>query len=280
MAPHCRVVSGGVSMFLPWHGAGMWTRDQVLEASHSWQWVPPGAEQLRIEDVVVIDYPEWARMGFYAIPAHVADPARAVGAVCDAARSRGRVSTEWWITPSTWPPTLETTLIERGAVESDVADILAFDMADGVPAVPVPEAIRSVVVTDAAILDDAESVASRVWGGEPSSGDRRQDQLMSLGDPLDEQGGFRVVAYAGQAAFATAGCQVVDTVARLYGGCVLPEMRGHGGYRETLRKRLHVAHDNGARLALVHARVNTSKPILTRLGFTSYGEGRLYSLPV
>jgi hypothetical protein len=258
----------------------MWTRDQVLAASHAWQWVPPGAQELRIEGIVVIDYPEWARMGFYAMPAHVADPARAVVAVCEAARSRGRTTSEWWITPSTWPPTLETLLVERGAVGSDVADILAYDMSGGVPAVPVADDVRSTVVTDATSLDDAEAVASAVWGGEPSSGARREQQLASLGDPLDDQGGFRVVAYAGRTAFATAGCQVVDMVARLYGGCVLPQLRGHGGYRETLRLRLRVAYDNGARLALVHAKVDTSKPILTRLGFTSYGEGRLYSLSI
>lgn len=264
----------------PWHGAVVWTRDQVLAASRAWQWIPPGAEELHVDDVVVIDYPEWAHMDFYAMPAHVRDPALAVSAVCEAARSRGRTDTEWWITPSTSPADLEATLIERGAVESDVADILAYDLSGGVPPVPVPDDVHSVVVTDELSLDDAESVAATVWGGEPSSGERRDVQLRSLGDPLDEQGGFRVVGYLHQAAFATAGCQVVDGVARLYGGCVLPEMRGRGGYRETLRKRLEVAYEHGARLALVHAHVNTSKPILTRLGFLSYGAGRLYSLTV
>ncbi len=259
----------------------MWTREQVLEASHAWQWVPPDAEELQVEDVVVIDYPAWARMGFYAMPSQVADPLRAVTAVCEAARSRGRTATEWWLTPSTGPADLESILIERGAVESDVADILALDMADGVPTVPVSDTVHAVVVADAQSLDDAESVAAAVWGGDPSSGDRRADQLRSLsGLPLDVQGGFRTVAYSDHVAFATGGCQVVDGVARLYGGCVLPEMRGLSGYRETLRKRLEVAYQNDARLALVHARVDTSKPILTRLGFQSYGKGRLYTLTV
>ncbi|HEY7042765.1 MAG TPA: hypothetical protein VH419_03760 [Nocardioidaceae bacterium] len=255
----------------------MWTREQVLGASHAWQWVPPGAEELHIHDVVVIDYPDWARMGFYAMPEHVTDSDQTVAAVCEAARSRGRTSTEWWVTPST-SDALERTLIQRGAVATDAADILAYDMSGGVPAVPVPDDVHAVVVTDAQSLDDAETVAAAVWGGEPSSNKRRDAQLRSLGDPRDEHGGFRVVAYADRTAFATAGCQVVDGVARLYGGCVLPEMRGRGGYRQTLLTRLEVAHDHSARLALVHARVNTSKPILTRLGFNTYGEGRLYTL--
>src|SRR5262245_8120676 len=136
----------------------MWTRDQVLAASQAWQWVPPGAEELHVDEVVVIDYPEWALMGFYAMPAHVDDPDRAVAAVCEAARSRGRLSTEWWITPST-SPGLEGTLIERGAVASDAADIMACDMSGGVPPVPVADDVYAVVVTDAQSLDDAEAVA-------------------------------------------------------------------------------------------------------------------------
>jgi hypothetical protein len=252
----------------------------VLEASHAWQWIPPGAEELRVDDVVVIDYPDWARMGFYVMPAQVAYPAVTVSAVCELARSRGRSSTEWWITPSTQPAAVEEALVERGAVESDVADSVAYDMSDDPPAVPVPHDVHALLVNDAPSLDDAEEVAAQVWGGAPSADERRAEQLRSLGDPLDEQGGFRVVAYLDDTPFATGGCQVVDGVARLYGGCVLAEMRGLGGYRATLRKRLEVAHDHGARLALVHARVNTSKPILSRLGFESYGQGRHLTLSV
>jgi hypothetical protein len=88
---------------------------------------------------VVIDYPEWASMGFYAMPSLVADPHHTVKEVCGEARRRGRSATEWWITPSTEPGDLEAMLIERGAVRSDVADILALDMSEGVPAIPVPE---------------------------------------------------------------------------------------------------------------------------------------------
>ena len=252
----------------------------MLAVSHEWKWVPPGAEELLIDDVVVIDYPEWASMGFYAMQAQVADPDQTVEKVCAEARRRERAATEWWITPSTRPDELEEVLIERGAFRSDVADILALDMSSGVPTIPVPKDVHAVVVTDAKTLHDAESVTAAVWGGEPSRGKRREAQLQSLGTPLDDQGGFRVVCYSGKTPFATAGCQLVDEVARMYGGCVLPEMRSSGGYRGTLRRRLDISYENGARLALVHARVNTSKPILMRLGFESYGEGRLYTLAV
>lgn len=258
----------------------MWTRDEVLAASHAWRWVPPGAEELLIEDVVVIDYPSWARMGFYAMPEQVADPTEAIGAVCEAARNRGHAAAQWWVNPSTRPADLGATLVERGAVESEVTEILAYDLSQGLPDLPVPDDVHALVVADAQSLDATETVAAVVWGGEPSSGQRRKDQLRSLGTPLDAQGGFRTVAYLDEVPFATAGCQVVDGVARLYGGCVLPTLRGRGGYLATLGRRMAVASQNGAHLALVHARVATSGPILRRVGFQSYGEARLYTSPV
>jgi hypothetical protein len=113
-------------------------------------------------------------------------------------------------------------------------------MSRGVPAIPVPDGDHSVVVMDAQALEDAEQVATSVWGGEPSEGDRREAPLRSPGSPVDDQ----------------------------------------GGYRETLRKRLAVSYGSGAELALVHARVDTSKPLLMRPGFESCGEGRLYTLAV
>jgi hypothetical protein len=234
-----------------------------------------------VANVRVIDYPEWARMGFYAMPVGVSEPATdVVAAVQAVAREVGRANVDWWITPSTGPASLEECLVAQGAVESDVTDILACDMSAGVPSSGATDGIDCCLVHDALSLDDAERVAAAVWGGSPSSGERRDDQLRSLGAPLDSEGGFRVVAYQDRRAIASGGCQIVGQVARLYGACSLPDSRGLGGYRATLGRRLQVAWDQGARLALAHARVNSSKPILTRLGFTSYGEGRLYTLAV
>lgn len=258
----------------------MWTRRQVLAASRDWKWVPPGAELLRVGEVEVIAYPDWARMKFYAMPESVADPEAAVTAVSEAARSRGRTSSEWWVAPYADGDPLVETLLQRGATTGDVTEILGCDLSSGVPDIPVPDDVRTVLVTDPQTLDDSERVTAAVWGGDPSSGDRREAQLRVLEKPLDVAEGFRVVSYRDDEAFATAGCQVVDGVARLWSGCVLAAARGRGGYRATLRTRLDVASAHGAGLALVHARVGTAKPILTRLGFTSYGEGRLYTLPV
>ncbi|MGH3500680.1 MAG: GNAT family N-acetyltransferase [Nocardioidaceae bacterium] len=258
-----------------------WTRAEVLKASDDWVWVPPGAERFRVSGVDVIDYPEWARMGFYAKPLDVGEPVeQVVDDVQQAARSRGRDKADWWITPTIRPPALEEQLIARGAEQTEQTDILAYDMSTCLPDTGPTAGVDCMIVSDAVTLEDAERVAARVWGGAPSAGERRQQQLGGLGDPLDAEAGFRVVAYVKGNAIATGGCQVAGDVARLYGACSLPDARGRGGYRALLRRRLEAAREHGATLALVHARVATSKPILVRLGFETYGQGRLYSLPV
>lgn len=258
-----------------------WTRDGVVQASDEWVWAPPGAEKLSVAGVDVIEYPDWARMGLYVMPLDVHEPIEhVVEGIQQTARARGRDKSDWWIAPTTRPAALEEQLVAQGAELTEVTDILAYDMSSRVPDTGPTSRISCRVVHDALALDEAEQVSAVVWGGEPSSGERRELQLRDIGSPLDSEGGFRVVATLEGRPIATGGCQVAREVARLYGACTLPDARGLGGYRAVLRTRLEVAHAQGARLALVHARVHTSRPILVRLGFVSYGQGKLYSLPV
>lgn len=156
---------------------------------------------------------------------------------------------------------------------------MAFDMTYGPPQTGETPEVATHLVVDDVTLDEAEVVSTQVCGGEPSSGDRRAVQLSRLDDPWGEAG-FRVVARIAGRPTATGGCQVVGEVARLYGACCLPNARGRGGYRAVLRAPLELARSRGATLALVHARVDTSQPILVRLGFEVYGRGHLYRLPV
>lgn len=74
--------------------------------------------------------------------------------------------------------------------------------------------------------------------------------------------------------------QVVDGVARLWGAATQDSARGRGAYRAVLGARLAYAREHGATLALVHAKVGTSGPIVARCGFTSHGRAYDYRLPV
>jgi hypothetical protein len=54
----------------------------------------------------------------------------------------------------------------------------------------------------------------------------------------------------------------------------VPEFRRGGVYRALVRERMAEATTRGATLALVHAKAQTSSPILQRLGFVTYGQQR------
>jgi hypothetical protein len=251
-------------------------REVILRASVDWRWVPDGAERLELGGIEAIDYPSWARMGFQATPHQVDNPDAAVKAIVDAARARGRNEIDWWISPSA-TPAVEGILIALGARLDARIDILAADLTKPIATVRNGR-VEALLVDNAERLDDFEHVAAAVWGGAPSSGERREQQLAGL--PIDAEGSFRVVAYSDDEPITSAGCQLAGEVARLYGGATLPEARGLGGYSATVHKRVEIAVENGARTGLVHARVDTSKPILVRMGFSEFGHARVYKMPV
>jgi GNAT superfamily N-acetyltransferase len=75
---------------------------------------------------------------------------------------------------------------------------------------------------------------------------------------------------------SSGGCTLNGEVAQLWGAVTLPAFRRRGSYRAVLAERLRLARDHGIELALVKGRVETSGPILLRVGFTDYGEERCY----
>lgn len=257
-------------------------RRRVLAASDAWRWVPPGAEELEIHGIDIIDYPAWASMGFHARPLQVeAEVESVVDDVVDLASRRGRSAVRWWISPTTTPPELAEVLVARHAEVTEELGIFGYDLTRGLPDFGPLTGLAGRLVTDAATLEDAERVAAIGWSSEPSSGERRASQLAELDVPIAERSSFRAVCYgADGAGLSTGGCEVADGVARLWGACTVPSERGRGAYRMVLKVRLEEAVRHAAELALVQARVGTSGPIVERVGFTPYGVGRIYSLPV
>jgi GNAT superfamily N-acetyltransferase len=69
---------------------------------------------------------------------------------------------------------------------------------------------------------------------------------------------------AGVAAYVTTG-----TSAYQLGAVVLPPFRSRGVYQALVRERLRHARAHGLPLATIHAKADTSAPILGRLGFTT-----------
>jgi GNAT superfamily N-acetyltransferase len=92
--------------------------------------------------------------------------------------------------------------------------------------------------------------------------------------------GGAITAYLGGAPVGAGGLEVVDGVARLWGGGVIESARGQGVYRALLAARLEYAVAQGATMALVKARTDTSAPILLRAGFAAYGQESVYRVPL
>ena len=99
-------------------------------------------------------------------------------------------------------------------------------------------------------------------------------------DSIPAGQGGAVTAYLGGAPVGAGGLEIVDGVARLWGGAVIESARGQGVYRGLLAARLSYAAEHGATMALVKARTDTSSPILLRAGFAAYGEEPIYQVPL
>ena len=67
--------------------------------------------------------------------------------------------------------------------------------------------------------------------------------------------------------------------AMLWRGCTVPEARGRGAYRAILKQRLRFAAQAGVRLVGLYAQLETSAPIVERLGFTGHGYMTLWAKP-
>jgi GNAT superfamily N-acetyltransferase len=90
----------------------------------------------------------------------------------------------------------------------------------------------------------------------------------------------RVLALLDGDPVGAAGFTVADGVLRLWGGAVREEARGRGVYRSLLAARLARGVEGAARMALVKGRVQTSAPILRRVGFEVFGQERSYAVPL
>lgn len=260
-----------------------WTREEVLAASDAWRWVPPEAATYDVDGVQVIDYPDWAFTGYYVTPLNTRRESAQLPALIEHiradARRRDKASTSWWISPSTAPDDFGDALEAAGARLTETGDIYAFDMSESLPSVGDTHGVRTEVVVDEQTLHDFRTVAEAVWQDPPPSAERRADLLAEIARPITESLECRVVAYVDQRAVAMGGMQVVDGVCRLWGAATLESERGRGAYRAVLQRRLQEARGVGATLALVHARIGTSGPIVARCGFTAYGRGYTYELP-
>jgi Acetyltransferase (GNAT) family len=257
-----------------------WTSERVLRAAAAWVWVPPDADEVRTDDYQLIRYAD-----HFAQPTQVAwsRTQRPLDEVIDQVfrqvRDWGRSAVYWWTSPATSPRDTESVLLERGATVAEIVHVLAYDMGAGLPTVDTPDDVRVELVRDEPAYRALQLVEAQVWEAPYPDDDRLARGLREAQADLADRSGFRVVGWIGDEPVAFGGCSLVDEIARLWGAGTRAAWQHRGAYRAVLRERLRLARDSGATLALVKGRVETSAPILKRIGFTSYGEERCYKLP-
>ncbi|MEO7447426.1 MAG: hypothetical protein ABI336_04055 [Humibacillus sp.] len=250
-----------------------WDTDAVLAASDQWSWVPDEARVHRTDELLVVAYPDY--VGTPTVARSLGsdrDPAALVDEAHDAARGLGRERVWWNVTSHRRPEGLGEELRLRGGDVVQRMHVLALPLGDGVPDLGVPAALTTRRVSDTASLREALEVSRAAFDDPPVTDAMVADQLAEVVSTISAKSGGRVVASVDGRPASTGGFTLAGEVARLWGGGTRPELRGRGAYRAALAARLHLAVGMGATLALTHGRVDSSSPILQRLGFVRHGE--------
>ncbi|MGO4599974.1 GNAT family N-acetyltransferase [Terrabacter sp. 2RAF25] len=253
----------------------VWDASAVLAASNEWGWVPEGAPHVRTDEYLVVAYPDYFLTPTSArIFGSDRDAAELIGEICDVARGWGRDRLWWRLSDFTIPRALEPRLLARGAGIVDRMDVLALPLADDLPDLAIPDDVQTRRVTDEQTVRDAIVVDDDAFGGAEPTDDQVATALVEVEQGLRDDSSGRWVAYVDGRPASTGGYTLADDVCRLWGGGTHSSLRGRGAYRAVLDARLRVARAAGATLGLTHGVVDTSSPILRRIGFARYGEER------
>ena len=230
---------------------------------------------MRTGELLVVAYPEHFLTPTVArVFGSDRDPADLVDEVHAIARGYGRNRLWWNLSDRTRPAGLEAEVARRGGTVVERMDVLALVRSDGRPDVAVPAVVTVRRVTGPGTARDALLVSQVAFGGPDPTDEMVEESLAELRTGLDDGSNGRVVAYLDGRAASTGGWTMAGDVCRLWGAGTHPDLRGRGAYRAVLAARIELARQVGATLALTHGRVETSSPILRRIGFTRFGEQR------
>jgi GNAT superfamily N-acetyltransferase len=253
------------------------TPEAVASASAAWNWYPSDATVVDTDGFLLVRWPDYFRA-----PASLIrfDPTAAIEDTLDRAaeqvRGWGLEDLLVWVKLDA-PDGLEAALQARGGTLDETVDVFALDLADGPPALDLPDDVEVRWQVDEATTRDAIQVGIEAFDEGSMPDDARVAELAAeAAADLAAGRAACALAYLDGRPVASGGLTLVDGVARLWGGGVAPSARGRGAYRAVLAARLDLAVEHGARMALVKGVVTTSGPILRRAGFEAFGQERSY----
>jgi GNAT superfamily N-acetyltransferase len=253
----------------------------VAAASAAWVWIPPLASVTETDQYTIVRAPDYFPHPLSVAAFRPSGPlSAAVAAVLSRAREFGLPELQWIVALGS-PAGLADELASHGGSARVTLDVVALDLRARGPDLPPPAADVTVRwATDVATARDNQAVAIAMFGGSMPPEERVAEIAAENAASIPAGRGGRVTAYADGSPVGAGGLELVDGVARLWGGAVVESARGHGVYRALLAARLAYAVRHGATMALVKARTDTSGPILRRAGFAAYGQEPIYHVPL
>lgn len=173
----------------------------------------------------------------------------------------------WWIGPSARPANLVALLQERGfAFAPDGPEVRAMALTT-----PPPEPHAGIAVRRVETWDDFLASREVQWEAFGVPAERREQQRPYLRRDFEEsmQHGVPVgfLAYLDDRPAATALAIPSERGVFLIAGSTATWARGRGAYRALVRARWDYAVERGTPALVTEAMVDTSYPILRRLGF-------------
>ena len=258
------------------------TVESVTAASNAWVWIPELLTTV-VEDAQykIARLPDYFDHQLTVLEFRPSGPlGAAVDTVLERARAFGLPKLRWEVRLGS-PAELAAELTARGAAPVVMLDVLACDLREGVPTLP-PASVDVKIrwATDFETARDGAAVGVTGFGGTLPPDDRIEANAARDAAAVPVGEGGMLVAYVNGVPTGSGGVTMVDGVARLWGGVVVPSARGQGVYRTVLGARLSYAVANGAAMALAKGKIDTSGPILRRAGFTAYGREPIYDVPL
>lgn len=244
--------------------------DEVLERTQ-WDffWLPEDARVVERE-ALLYSVCERDVLGLNVVKRTRAEPHRLPEAVDEVVQAHRRVQSRWMVTPSCARPELEACLSDAGYVRghTHVASALEVHQLD----VKLSNDLSARGVVDLAGMRDWIAVSNAAFGRQltrdPRFLVRELAQCTGPGARV-----HRFVVYEGETPISSGGLSVFPELSFgfLWAGGTRPEARGRGGYRALLAARATRASELGLKRVGLYARVETSAPVVARVGFEEHG---------
>jgi hypothetical protein len=201
----------------------------------------------------------------------------------------GRVKTaggdglRWVVNSRSLPADLDERLLGRGFTKLAAAETLYLVLGPkGEPPLRNPKsagAITSREVFSDEEIDQFTVLGQRIFGDPAPPPDYQERFRGEVRRYIESTGHSELfLSFEGAVPVARGGLSVTGVVGRLWSAGVLSEHRGKGAYMALTVQRCKSAVDQGAEIALTHAKVGTSGPILKAHGFQTAGDYTYYEL--